>query len=119
MRNRVSRKERKVLQKLILEKQLQGSNVSNNSTPVSEKDKTGLGILVGQDEIPEQHVLATLNLNAGDSKQGQRLPQIGSIRKLIIRIDLSNARIEGGTSNQFTSRAKDLVLKSFKITFND
>lgn len=87
--------------------------------PRGSKDKSGLSVLVTQDQIPEIHRLKSLSLAAADSDSGVRLNAVGSIRKIIVKVDTSGVSFTGGTSPALVTRAADLFLKQFKITFDD
>lgn len=83
----------------------------------SARKEPEISRIVSQDEIPELHKLKTVTVGDGDGDQGVRLPQVGSIRKLIIKVDTSGASFTGGTSPAFDRT--DFILKSFKINFDD
>jgi hypothetical protein len=87
--------------------------------PITNIDRMsgGHSKVVNIDEIPEVHVLKQWTVGHGESGVGIRLPQIGSIQKLFIKVE--GGTITGGTTPEFTTRAYDEMLKSFKITIND
>jgi len=75
--------------------------------------------VINQNQIPELQRLKTLTLGNDSSDQGVKLPSVGSIRKIIIKVDTSGVVFTGGTSPSLVPRAPDLFLKNFTLTFND
>ena len=89
---------------------------SQTNAPLSGKSPS---VVVPQSQNTEEHVLKTLTLGDGDSDQGVRLPAVGSIRKLIIKVDTSGVSFTAGTTPALVTRAGDLWLKTFTLTISD